>query len=230
VLTKIFASFFAPLMLVMVMVAASPAVIARADDDDEGRSAINHVLVLNERDGSMRIQTKVQLNFLKGDWWASPENVACASNGGLDACFPGFDPAQEQGSNRTSIAVALQLNLFEGAYRGDAPAQASIAKNEKCGDNDGVEDDCFAYANATQSTFAADFDQIAKGPLRNQMDDLERQLEQIGADLRQGRIGESQVAGRVDNVVNQFCSIAAQLGGGCALGAAQVSAAGVAKY
>lgn len=214
------------LLLFLLAVAASPSpspVFADDDDEDGGRDAISHVLVLNEADDSVKVKANVEVNFLTGSSWPSPENVACASNGGNDPCFPGHDPNQPQGSNRVAVAVSLQLNLYEGDYRGGAPLQASVGKNEKCGDDDGIEDDCLAYAKAVQSTFPVDFGRVSRERLREQMKDLERELKGIGKDLKRGRLAEDQVRAEVQKVVDRFCVIAVSIGGGCAPEQARVT-------
>jgi hypothetical protein len=205
---------WALLALPIAMIAGSGPSAAFAEG--ESPPAISYVLVLNSADDTVKVDANVEVNFLTGESWSSPENVACASNGGNYPCLPGYNSNQPRGSNRTAIAVALQLNLYEGNYRGGAPFQASIGKNENCGDDDGIDDDCLAYAKAVQSTFPVEFDKVSREELREKMKGLERQLEDIGKDLKHGWLTEDVVRFEVQRVADQFCAIAVSIGGGCA--------------
>jgi hypothetical protein len=214
------------------------AVLADEDDDDGGysqggsgeedddrewedrgdRHVQNYVYVLNQRDESVRVRSRVDLNVLRrGGEGVTPENVGCASSGGLDACWPTCDFLPVQGcidgeapvaEERTTIAVALQLNLYEGTYKGGGPFNFAFAKNETC-------TGCFAYAEAVQSTFAVDFRNVDWHDVDKRLKRLERDLERIERDLQRGRISFEQAKAQIGGVVDRFCGLAIDLGGGC---------------
>ena len=205
-------------VLLAILVAAPFLTSSNPVVADQNSNAQNYALVWNQNDDSARFRARVDLNVLKsGGLEAALDNVACASNGGFDACWPSCTFAPIEGCidreppaavDRTSVAVALQLNLYEGAYQGSPPLNFAVAKNEGC-------TGCAVYANAVQSSFAVDYSLIDLSDVEKRLERMDRTLEKLGADLEKGKINFDAAIAEVQLVVNDFCALAVEIGGGC---------------
>jgi hypothetical protein len=211
-------------LLVLMPLLLVPGTALADDEDDEGdewggwSDPTNYVLQLNRRDDSRMFAGNLDVNFLRrGGEGVTPENVACASSGGLDACMVSCEYIQAPGciegdapaaKKRSTIAVALQLNVYEGTFKGSGPVNAAIAKNELC-------TDCTVYANAVQSTFAVNFREVDWEDVGYRLHRIERDLERIERDFERGRLSFEQAKAQVDAVIGRFCGVAVDMGGGC---------------
>ena len=116
---------------------------------------------------------------------------------------------------RTTFAIGLQLNLYEGDYAGFSPINAAIAKNESC--TGPQVPACFTYSNAAQSTCAVNFRRVDWEDLGEGLERLEKDLDRIESQLKKGRITAQQAGTQVDGIVERFFQITTDLGGNCSL-------------
>jgi hypothetical protein len=124
----------AAVMAGLLLAGTSASGTARADTATPGGGGHNSVQVINQVDGTLRVEGNVQLNRIPGPDVA-PVNEAIALNSTCNGC--------------QTIAVALQINLYGNGVSYFAPQNAATAINA-------ASNGAFARADAFQCGIQVD--------------------------------------------------------------------------
>lgn len=154
------------------------------EEDDSGEHGFDHgagrnvVSVLNRSDGRMRVRSRLRLVRIKGDR-AEPVNAAFAHSSCTDC---------------QTFAVALEIALISPHASVIAPQNRAQAINYEC-------TRCVTVARALQYVYAVEEPDQVPDNVRRLLNEMERELREIGHDPG---VTPAQANARVGAVINQF--------------------------
>lgn len=173
-----------PARPVAVTSASPSADLTASTTTPGGASPKNLVQVVNQANGNTRILGRVQFNQITGDVVA-PVNLADA----VSSC-----------SGCQSMAVALQINLFDRTATVFTPSNVAVAANGGC-------TGCTTIARAIQYNIGVDDPHALPDRVRL----LVARMQQTLATLNAASASLADAEARVDGVIAEFTDLAAYL-------------------
>lgn len=162
--------------------------VALADDDhDDVTGPRNNIVeVVNTADGTRQFRGRIQVNTIDGGT-VDPGNLAFA--------YASCDGCQ-------SLAVALQLNLVEGAPTTVAPENVALALNESC-------TGCYTWADAYQKTVSVDDAEEVLDELEDDIARLDRRLRALSW---ASWLTTEELQARAEAIIAEFKTLVANAG------------------
>lgn len=154
------------------------------DDDDEDRG-VNHVEVINKKDGKLRLKASLQLNRITGSR-VEPSNLAVAYASCTDC---------------QTIAIALQINLVNRNPSYIAPENYAVAVNYEC-------TNCYTVARAIQYTIGVDDPNHVPEDVEDLLEELDEELRSI---QKEKGLSIEEIDQRINAVIEQFRALAESL-------------------